>query len=42
VDILPEQLVRRYEKGPRASVSAEAFGAFNQKGDFKPRVVQKS
>lgn len=29
-------------KGPRASISAEAFGAFNKKSDFKPRVVPKS
>lgn len=28
-------------KGPRASVSAEAFGAFNKKEDFKPKVIQK-
>ena len=27
---------------PRASVSAEAFGTWNQKKAFKPRVVQKS
>jgi len=28
-------------RGPRASVSAEAFGAFNKKEDFKPKVIQK-
>ena len=27
---------------PRASVSAEAFGVWNQKGAFKPKVVPKS
>ncbi len=27
---------------PRASVSAEAFGVWNQKGSFKPKVIQKS
>lgn len=27
---------------PRSSVSAEAFGAWNKKSDFKPRVVAKS
>jgi cAMP-dependent protein kinase regulator len=29
-------------KGPRKSVSAEAFGVWNRKSDFKPRVVEKS
>ena len=29
-------------KQPRASVSAEAFGAWNKKSDFQPRVVEKS
>jgi len=29
-------------RGPRTSVSAEAFGAWNKKEDFKPRVVPKS
>jgi len=33
VDILPA-LEARKNKGPRASVSAEAFGAFNKKEDF--------
>jgi len=27
---------------PRASVSAEAFGVWNQKTAFKPRVIPKS
>lgn len=27
---------------PRASVSAEAFGVWNQKGAFKPKVIAKS
>ena len=27
---------------PRASVSAEAFGVWNQKGSFKPTVIWKS
>ncbi len=30
------------KKGPRNSVSAEAFGGWNKKADFKPRVVPKS
>lgn len=29
-------------KGPRTSVSAEAFGAWNKKSEFQPRVIQKS
>jgi len=29
-------------KGPRTSVSAEAFGAFNKKEDFKPKTIEKS
>jgi hypothetical protein len=29
-------------KGPRASISAEAFGTHNKKADFKPRLVPKS
>ncbi len=28
--------------GPRSSVSAEAFGAWNKKSDFKPRIVAKT
>jgi cAMP-dependent protein kinase regulator len=42
VDILPEDLAKKKAKGPRASVSAEAFGAFNKKEDFKAKVIQKS
>lgn len=29
-------------KGPRSSVSAEAFGAWNKKSDFKPRIIPKT
>ena len=40
-DELPKkQLIQK--KGPRKSVSAEAFGIWNRKSDFKPRVVEKS
>lgn len=28
--------------GPRAGVSAEAYGEWNKKSDFKPKVVPKS
>jgi cAMP-dependent protein kinase regulator len=41
VDILPEDISKRKQKGPRCSVSAEAFGAFNKKEDFKARVIHK-
>ena len=34
VEILPEDLAKRRAKGPRCSVSAEAFGAFNKKEAF--------
>jgi len=42
VDMLPEELAKKKAKGPRASVSAEAFGKFNKKEDFKARVIAKS
>ena len=29
-------------RGPRASVSSEAYGAFNKKADYKPQVIPKS
>ena len=38
---LPDQLVNKH-RGPRSSVSAEAFGIWNKKSDFKPVVVPKS
>lgn len=41
MDILPEDLVKKKAKGPRASVSAEAFGLHNKKENFKARVVPK-
>ena len=45
VDDLQERINKRKEKGkdgPRASVSAEVFGDFNKKEDFKARVIPKS
>jgi len=41
VDVLPEQVAKQKTRGPRASVSAEAFGLHNKKEDFKARVVPK-
>lgn len=38
---LPEKLVNKH-RGPRASVSAEAFGSWNQKGHFQAKVVPKT
>jgi len=35
-------LSKKAKKGPRCSVSAEAFGLHNKKEDFKPRVIPKS
>mmetsp|Transcript_27327 Transcript_27327/g.20459 ORF Transcript_27327/g.20459 Transcript_27327/m.20459 type:complete len:310 (+) Transcript_27327:68-997(+) len=42
VEILPEKINNKYKKGPRGSVSAEAFGVYNKKEDFKAREVAKS
>jgi len=42
VEILPEEIAKKKAKGPRSSVSAEAFGQFNKKENFKPRIVPKS
>jgi len=41
MDDLPEKLVNKH-RGPRASVSAEAFGTWNQKGAFQPKVIAKT
>ena len=41
VDALPQAASKRSQK-QRASVSAEAFGVWNQKSAFKPRVIAKS
>ena len=38
---MPEDLAKKKAKGPRASVSAEAFGIHNKKEDFKARIVPK-
>lgn len=32
----------RANKGPRASVCAEVFGAHNRREDYEPRVIEKS
>jgi hypothetical protein len=43
LDDLPEQIQKKAAaKGPRSSVSAEAFGNWNKKSDFKPRMIAKS
>ena len=42
VDELPETLVNKNKKGPRTSVSAEAYGDWNQKENFKPIFVEKT
>lgn len=38
---MPEDLAKKKAKGPRCSVSAEAFGLHNKKEDFKARIVPK-
>lgn len=30
------------DKGPRSSISAEAFGTFNKKENFKPIIIPKN
>lgn len=43
IDDLPAaQVEKAKKKGPRASVSAEAFGAWNKKADFVARVIVKA
>lgn len=39
IDTLPKAVIQQKAKGPRSSVSAEAFGSFNKKGDFQARVI---
>ena len=34
VEALPAAMINKGRKGPRSSVSAEAFGAWNKKSDF--------
>lgn len=36
-----EQLQKKKEK-PKVSVSAEVYGMFNKKSDYKPKVIKKS
>ena len=42
MDPLPPAAIKQKQKGPRSSVSAEAFGSWNKKSDFKAREVEKS
>ena len=39
---IKEQRNRMLKKGQRSSVSAEAFGMFNKKSAFKPRIIPKT
>lgn len=41
IDDLPQVINNNKGKGPRTSVSAEVFGAWNKKGDFKAPVYAK-
>lgn len=42
IDELPEVIISAKSKKARASVSAEAFGAWNKKSAFNPRVIPKN
>ncbi len=42
LDDLPEAQPAAKQRGPRASVSAEAFGSWNQRKAFEPKVHEKS
>jgi len=42
VEDLKEIIAKKGNRGPRSSVSAEAFGQWNRKEDFVARVVPKS
>ena len=41
-DHVNKESSKRKEKPSRTSVSAEAYGQFNKKGDYKPKVVPKN
>merc|ERR1719281_1760573 len=41
VEVMPEP-PKNYNKGPRSSVSAEAYGAWNQKKEFVPPKYEKT
>lgn len=42
VEDLQEIIAKKKNKGPRVSVSAEAYGMWNRKEDFKAKVIPKS
>lgn len=42
MDSLPKPIDNKVHKKPRGSVSAEAFGSWNKKEDFKARHIEKS
>lgn len=42
IEELPTKKTNLKDKNQRVSVSAEAYGNFNKKGNYKPRVVPKS
>ncbi|CDW75609.1 UNKNOWN [Stylonychia lemnae] len=42
IDDLPQVINANKQKGPRSSVSAEVFGTWNKKGDFKAPKYEKS
>lgn len=42
VEDLQEVIAKKKNKGPRVSVSAEAYGMWNRKEDFKAKVITKT
>lgn len=42
IDDLPDIIEKNKKKGPRTSVSAEAFGNWNKKTDFVPPKFEKT
>ena len=42
MDDLPDQIAQKKNRGPRVSVSAEAFGTWNQKSAFQAKKIEKS
>jgi len=41
-DFIPISEIQQKKGNQRSSVSAEVYGKFHQKGDYKPRVIKKS
>lgn len=42
LEISPDVIKKAQARGTRSSVSAEAYGLWNKKGSYKPKVVPKT